>query len=205
MNTNRNNSSNSSKTLYLFRHGETDWNNRRVIQGIADIELNEKGREQAEQLANKVADRGIEHLYTSYLVRAYETGKIIANRLSVVVDRVANLREMSFGDMAGTPIAEADEKLGSGFFTDFSRTPAYDDFTFPNGENKRDARRRFIECVYDILNNTPHSCIAIVAHGIVLKQFFYHHNGCYPTHMTNCSAMKCVWKDNKICDLELEE
>ena len=62
--------------LLLIRHGETDWNNERRIQGHTDTPLNERGIEQAEKLAARLCSgEKINALYSSPLARAQEQGR----------------------------------------------------------------------------------------------------------------------------------
>lgn len=194
-----------TKTLYLFRHGETNWNKDKIIQGIANIPLNENGIKQAKELAERLLNSRIEHIYTSDLDRAYRTGQIIAERLSIEIEKVDNLREISFGNYAGKLIKTVDDELGNNFYNNFSKTPDYDDFVFPNGDSKKTVRIRFVNCVEEILRKTKYNIFAIVAHGIVLKQFFYYYNQEYPKTMPNCSAMKCLYDNGKIFDLKVEK
>ena len=66
--------------IYLIRHGETDWNQDKRIQGQTDIPLNARGRRQAEALAGRLSTVSLEMIYTSDLTRARETAEIIAAR-----------------------------------------------------------------------------------------------------------------------------
>ena len=66
--------------LYLVRHGETDWNRSRRIQGRTDIELNDTGREQALATSRLLARREWNAVISSPLSRALETASIIADR-----------------------------------------------------------------------------------------------------------------------------
>lgn len=89
-------------TLYLTRHGETDWNHEGRWQGHTDIALNEAGRVQARELAERLRGLGIGKVAASDLGRARETAQIVAQALGleeVAVD--ARLRERSFGAFEG--------------------------------------------------------------------------------------------------------
>ena len=85
--------------IYLVRHGETEWNQDARIQGKTDIPLNARGRQQAEALADRLADVPLEHIYTSDLSRARVTAELIAARQPRAVPVVAlpELRECDYG------------------------------------------------------------------------------------------------------------
>ena len=86
--------------MYLIRHGETDWNKEKRIQGRLDIPLNERGREQAEALAARLASLPLERIYTSDLGRAQETTAIIIARQQtkqIPIVSTPALREGGYG------------------------------------------------------------------------------------------------------------
>ena len=93
--------------IFMARHGETDWNVERRIQGSTDIPLNENGIRQAHSLAGylerQVVGKGgtITHIFTSPLERAKETAEIVGARLRVPVEAVSGLEEMNFGICEG--------------------------------------------------------------------------------------------------------
>ena len=86
--------------LYL-RHGETDWNAQGRAQGLSDVPLNERGRDQARDAARVLATAGVARIVASPLSRAHETATIVGEALglSVVID--AALHEVSFGRSEG--------------------------------------------------------------------------------------------------------
>ena len=87
--------------IYLARHGQTDWNVRGLMQGITDTELNENGLAQAARLGEAMVGRGIVHVYTSHLERAFRTGKIVADRLGVPCEKREGLQELGMGAWSG--------------------------------------------------------------------------------------------------------
>jgi probable phosphoglycerate mutase len=90
------------RRLFLARHGETEWNALGRLQGHTDIPLNEAGRAQARALAVSVAGSGIAAVVTSDLVRARETGEIVAAALGLVAPTIEpDLRERRFGVFEG--------------------------------------------------------------------------------------------------------
>lgn len=89
--------------LYLVRHGETDWNIENKIQGQTDIALNDKGRQQAEEFAAKIADKNyqIERIYTSSKIRARETACIIGSALGIEPRVLPGIEEICLGKWEG--------------------------------------------------------------------------------------------------------
>ena len=65
------------KSLILVRHGETDWNRRKIRQGHVDIPLNENGRRQSRALADRLRSWKVDAIYSSDLSRAAETARIL--------------------------------------------------------------------------------------------------------------------------------
>jgi len=96
--------------LILVRHGETDWNLEGRYQGQADIPLNERGREQAKLLAERLRGEIIEVIYASDLSRAYETAKIIAEALGQEVKTLESLREVDTGVWTGLTFQEVETR-----------------------------------------------------------------------------------------------
>lgn len=93
--------------ITLVRHGQTDWNLARRIQGSTDIPLNETGRADARTAAGLLADTTHHAIYASPLVRARETGEIIAGELGLdAPELVRDLREREFGEGEGMLVAD---------------------------------------------------------------------------------------------------
>ena len=87
--------------LYLIRHGLTVWNAAGKLQGNTDIELNEQGREAAGQLGIQLDNVSFDIIYSSPLIRAYETACLIRGNRNIPIVRDKRLRELSFGEKEG--------------------------------------------------------------------------------------------------------
>ena len=96
----------AATTLVLVRHGETDWNRDGRIQGQTDVPLNDRGREQARQLAEELVGSEFDAVYASDLARARETAEIVAARTGLPVILDADLRELDFGAWEGLTAVE---------------------------------------------------------------------------------------------------
>jgi probable phosphoglycerate mutase len=91
----------SSTRLCIVRHGETDWNAARRIQGHVDIPLNAVGRDQAEATARGIVGQKFDALYSSDLIRTMQTAATLARVAGVKVHAESGLRERHFGRMQG--------------------------------------------------------------------------------------------------------
>lgn len=81
-------------SVYLLRHGETEWNHKGKLQGLIDTKLNENGINQAKNVAEYFLDKQIDIIYTSPLKRAYDTACIIAKEIDSQVIKIDCLKEM---------------------------------------------------------------------------------------------------------------
>lgn len=87
--------------LYIIRHGKTEWNTIRKIQGHTDIPLNEEGRKMAEEAAGEYADVHFDVCYSSPLARAKETAEILLKGRDIPIIFDDRLKEMCFGIYEG--------------------------------------------------------------------------------------------------------
>ena len=139
--------------ICFIRHGETDWNLAKRIQGSTDIPLNETGRNQAEQCAAYLNAADYDVLIHSPLKRAKETAEIINAKLQLPMVEMTDFQERSFGDGEGKTYAER-EKHPDGF---------------PNQEERADFNKRVITAVEHVQQNYPDKRVLLVAHGAVIN------------------------------------
>jgi len=149
-------------TILLARHGETDDNIEPIrIQGRLDTPLNDTGRAQAAELAERVAGEGIASLWSSQLSRARETAEIVGARLGLepVVDE--RLAEGDRGELEGRywrDVAREDPELYAAW------RRAGETFRFPGGESLREQMDRTLAALADIRAAGPLPAL-VVAHG----------------------------------------
>ena len=96
--------------ILAIRHGETDWNVAGRIQGQLDIPLNATGRWQVTRLALAVAEEGIAAVYSSDLLRAFETAQAVSRGCGQPIVTDVGLRERGFGIYEGLSYAEINER-----------------------------------------------------------------------------------------------
>lgn len=149
-------------TILLARHGETDDNIEPIrIQGRRDTPLNDTGRAQAADLAERVAGEDIASLWSSQLSRARETAEIVGARLGlepVIDDRLA---EGDRGELEGRywrDVAREDPELYAAW------RRAGETFRFPGGESLREQMDRTLAALADVRATGPLPAL-VVAHG----------------------------------------
>jgi broad specificity phosphatase PhoE len=100
---------------YLARHGESDWNVTNRFQGVIDRPLTDHGRKQAQELAEELAGKALDAVYTSPLRRALDTAAVVAARLGVEPAVDAGLREIDVGGWAGLSRPEVESRFPEAF------------------------------------------------------------------------------------------
>ena len=146
-------------TLLLVRHGETDWNRDGRWQGQSDTDLNEVGRQQAQELAERIGD--VDVIYASDLARARETAEIVGRRLEREVQVDPRLRERGFGAWEGRTAAE----IESEFAEQHQRWKAGEGHGADDAEPFDAFAARVTSALDDILDRHPGETVLIVAHG----------------------------------------
>jgi broad specificity phosphatase PhoE len=182
-----------SRKIYLFRHGETNWNKERRWQGQTDVPLNVRGSHQAQILAKASRDWNIQAIFSSDLARAAETARIIAQELQIPLAFDADLREGNFGEAEGLTKDEILGKYGQDFVRRWkSLEERHLDLSFPAGESRRQILERFRRSIERILRETSWQIIAVVTHGSILKHFIQHVDRDFlvPTPIPNCGAFE---------------
>lgn len=145
--------------LLLTRHGETDWNAERRWQGHSDPPLNDRGREQARELAATLD--AVDVIYSSDLARARETAEILAERLDLEVRLDPRLRERSFGAWEGKTWDELEEHYADAL----SRWQAGETHGPEDAEPYEDFSGRVESFLEDVLRKHPSERVLVVGHG----------------------------------------
>lgn len=120
--------------LYVIRHGETQWNRMRRVQGHQDIPLNEYGRRLAEETAEGMREIPIDLAYTSPLCRAKETAEILLRGRNVPLIEDDRVKELCFGGYEGMCCSGENREPGSDVFNRFF-TDTANYVPLPDGES----------------------------------------------------------------------
>lgn len=152
--------------LFLIRHGQTDWNLKGKIQGSCDIELNDIGIKQAEELSNKILEEGYKFskIYSSLQRRAAKTAEILSHATDIDYILIKGLEEMNLGKWEGLSWTEVKEKYpieyGKWYINrKYTKTPM--------GESYQDLLERVLPVMHKIINKNSED-VLIVTHSAVI-------------------------------------
>lgn len=155
--------------ILLIRHGETDWNVEKRLQGHIDIELNDRGRRQAEVLGSALAEEKLDAVYASDLKRAWKTAQAIALHQALAVQKEALLRERCYGALEGMSYQEIKQAYPETYLAWRSRDIHA---RYPCGDSPAETLLEFssrvVNAVIELARKHPQQKIAIIAHGGVL-------------------------------------
>ena len=151
--------------ILAIRHGETAWNVDGRIQGQLDVALNEAGRWQVQRLALAVAEEDIAAVYSSDLLRAFETAQAVARGLGLPIVTDVGLRERGFGEFEGLTYAEISQRFPEMTERWRKRDPS---FGAPGGETLNWFYARSVATATRLAALHPGQTIALVSHGGVM-------------------------------------
>ena len=145
--------------IYLARHGLTDWNAARRLQGLVDTHLNATGRAQAETLAVRLAGVRFDAVYSSRLARSRETAAIVHG--GVGIDSLADLDERNFGKFQGFVVGS-----DSATTAEYQRRINALGDSLDGGESLERHLARVSRALAGIRRRHPWGTILIVGHGL---------------------------------------
>lgn len=189
--------------LHLVRHGQTEWNTQRRIQGQLETELDATGRDQAKARGESFVDMHLHAVYSSSSIRTRQTTELIlGNRTDSVVFR-DELKEINLGVWQGHFWSEIEST-----YPDMVHALKYakPDFNVEGAESNHDLQRRGVKAIERVLDEhqdaPSDSNILVVSHGALLKTIIAHYTGVpltelpnYPS-LPNCCHSILQYKDN---------
>lgn len=160
--------------IYIVRHGQTIWNASNRLQGGADIELNERGRALAGETGRSLEHTAFDKIYSSPLIRAYETACLIRGYRNIPIIRDDRLRELSFGVYEGRNFKELLADTSDSFHYFFEHPELYE--APEQGETLEHICSRAAEFMREVVELQAEELkrIMIVAHGAMNKALMCH-------------------------------
>ncbi|RFU67397.1 histidine phosphatase family protein [Peribacillus saganii] len=187
-------------TIYLTRHGQTEWNLERRMQGWGNAELTSQGLQDAAALEKRLNNLHFDAIYTSTSKRAYHTAEIIAANRKVEIIKDDLFREMSFGDWEGRIIKDIEKEFPAEYKS-FWETPHL--YTRDQGEQFSEVQKRTESALKLIMKNHPSGTVLVVAHSIFLRILIAYINGIPLEHLFKQKALghtsltKAIVEDRK--------
>jgi len=150
--------------FHLLRHGEHNLQGRICAGRMPGVVLSDKGREEAERAAQRLAGAEIAAIYASPMERTRQTGEIVGRRLSLPVTVLDDLAELDFGEWTGKTFDEVRQD---------PRWPAWASHRslscIPGGETMRAVQRRVVEAIMEMRAQHPDEAVVAVSHGDVIR------------------------------------
>lgn len=156
-------------TIWLVRHGETDWNVQRRLQGSTDIALNSLGIAQANAVAKRLGDIAFDAIYSSPLRRTVQTAEPLAITRQISPRLIPAMAERDFGIFQGLTPDEISVRHPDGYRRWQDRDPG---FRPEGGESLEDFRVRVRRGIQEIVDQHLGQTIAVFSHGGVLDMIY---------------------------------
>ncbi|MFP5180840.1 histidine phosphatase family protein [Bacillus altitudinis] len=173
--------------ICLVRHGETDWNAAKRIQGRTDIPLNDTGKWQAEQTGLYLKDAHWDVVISSPLSRAKETAHLILQHVHAPLVIMDDFIERDFGDAEGMSFEE--------------RQKLFPNKQYPNMEPLSALQDRMLEGIEKVRATYPDQRVLIVAHGAAIHALLTaladEHLGIQDTRLENACSNYVEWTDGE--------
>lgn len=151
--------------ICFIRHGETDWNVVKRIQGQTDIPLNETGHAQALAMAFNTFHYEFSAIYSSDLCRAHATAQMMADMCALEVKILPNLSERNYGIFQGITAEEGAQRYPKSYAHYMARDPEYD---FEGGESLLRFAQRVEGAIELMIKHHSGQTIAAICHAGVL-------------------------------------
>lgn len=159
-------------TMYLVRHGQTDWNANGITQGLTDIPLNSEGIKQAQALGENLKNIKFNAVFSSDLVRAKKTAEIIAAERKLTIETTHLLQERRYGEMEGKPGHLMKEYYDT--WTKLSKKVRMKYRPYKNYETDEEVISRFITFLRETAIVYTGKTVLVVCHGSVLRTLLNH-------------------------------
>lgn len=155
--------------IYITRHGETEWNTLKKMQGWQNSNLTERGIENAIKLGDRLKDVDFSQIYSSPLGRALDTANYVKGGRVIEIETHEGLREMGFGLWEGIGNDQVIELYKEQHYNYWNKPHLYES---NGGESFDELFKRVKETLNHIIKNATGDNILIVSHGITIKVIY---------------------------------
>ncbi|RDY28359.1 histidine phosphatase family protein [Romboutsia weinsteinii] len=155
-----------ANTLYIVRHGQTNWNILGKTQGHGNSDLTSQGIEQAKDLSASMLNHNIDYIYSSDLGRAVQTANIVGEKLGIDVITTPDLREMGFGEWEGLLIDQIKNDYADIYKT-WRNEPHNVDI--PGGETLHLIKERTDKFISELNSKYDNKHIVLVTHSVTAR------------------------------------
>jgi probable phosphomutase (TIGR03848 family) len=159
-------------SLYLIRHGDNDYVGKKLAGWTPGVHLNDKGRQQAEALAERLAPVRFKAIYSSPLERTLESARPLARAQDLRIQKREDLGEVHYGEWTGKSLRALSR-------TKLWRVVQFNpsNMRFPQGEALRETQVRATGALDEICHAHPKGAVAIFSHGDVIRLCVAHFMG----------------------------
>jgi broad specificity phosphatase PhoE len=176
--------------IHLIRHGQTDWNEERRVQGQSESQLTKLGKRQARELGEKISQISYGKIYCSSSLRTRQTADQAFAQTGVKIEYMDSLREINLGSWEGSLYDEIATSNPESY-QHFWQSPHL--FNVTGAETFTDLQNRALGAITHIAADSSEDQIAIVSHGALIKSLLCHYEQRHlsqlwaPPQMHNCA------------------
>ena len=184
--------------IILIRHGETEWNSQKRMQGHSNSDLSEVGRGQIQELGELMKNVSFDHIYSSDSLRARQTAEAITQYSGHTLQFDQRIREKNLGVFEGLTSTEAKERHPE-IYRLFKTAGA--NYVIDEGESTQQLLERALEFIEEIRLRHPQERVVMVTHGGVVRVLMKHALGLSidsPTRfiIKNTGIFGLIWNEN---------
>ncbi|MDP7353748.1 MAG: histidine phosphatase family protein [Desulfobacterales bacterium] len=152
--------------IYLIRHGQTEWNISRRVQGHTESVLTDTGRKQAMDLGKKLDHIRFDVSYSSSSIRAYETAELILNGSLKEIHKLDSLKEINLGLWEGMRYSDVEVEYPDQFKYFFNCPSKFEP---DGGETFHQLQSRAVQSLETIVEANRGKKIILVSHGMFIR------------------------------------
>ena len=184
--------------IILIRHGETEWNSQKRMQGHSNSDLSEVGRGQIQALGELMKNVSFDHIYSSDSLRTSQTAEAITQYSGHTLQFDQRIREKNLGVFEGLTSTEAKERHPEIYRLFKTAGPNY---VIDEGESTQQLLERALEFIEEIRLRHPQERVVMVTHGGVVRVLMKHALGLSidaPTRfiIKNTGIFGLIWNEN---------